>query len=569
MSRKDQDDFDYDDEEEEEEPLLSLGSEALEALQSVLGVGLDTLQTLITSRRCDVEDEDNDEVDDSLEATDQDNSRKPKLHEMSNMNSPKESHAEYYKRLFPERYLNSSDNLITSVDPILHPVSFSVFVRIQRRKRKKLILSFIFCLYLMHISKVAVVTVEDDYVKNIILNAFRNDRPHWQVLTQLPIDNQTIYHFHWGEYEHIEWFSKRFHAEEILVSCYYNRKGLIRKAKLAKILEKWHAKYKEKRLPIAPKSYILRLPIRNTIPTTADDESISEEFILAFEEAIHESGFPGFQQEENYNTRSSNYDEQSGLREESEVWILKPSITNQAIGISLVTSMDQLRTVLYNSDPIQLAGDFVLQTYLPPLLIDGRKFHLRVFMILVGHVTAYVDPQFLAIFSLRQYIGALWSDTRAHLTNIAHQDVQSIEDQHRCMRLLDETMQDMIDSSLVHNMEEAKNRVSYIQQRVYDIISEMVDAVTSELTFSAKNNCFEIFGLDFMIDDDWGVWLLEANAEPDLSKAGDRLQHVIDRMLLNTLSVVLDNDVRFPYCSSGCDEKNHLVKVFDRRGRSY
>jgi tubulin--tyrosine ligase len=248
---------------------------------------------------------------------------------------------------------------------------------------------------------------------------------------------------------------------------------------------------------------------------------------------------------------------------------LKPSITNQAIGISLVTNVNQLRSVLYNADPIQQAGDFVLQTYLPPLLLDGRKFHLRVFMILVGNITAYVDPHFLAIFSLRQYNGAGLDDTRAHLTNIAHQDVQSIEDQHRCMRLFDETTQDMVDASLVSSIGEANSRISDIRQRVYEIVSETVEAVTSELTFSSKNNCFEIFGLDFMIDKEWNTWLLEANAEPDLSKAGDRLQHVIDRMLLNTLSVVMsDNDWRFSYDNSSRKE-NHLVKVYDRRGRSF
>lgn len=248
--------------------------------------------------------------------------------------------------------------------------------------------------------------MEDEYVKNIILDAFQKDRPRWRVLTNLPTDNE-MYHFHWGEYEHIEWFSNRFHAEEILVSCYYNRKGLIRKANLARILEKWHAKYKDKRLPIAPKSFVLRLPLLSHTPhesnnnswdgekdaSSIEDEIISEEFLSALEQAIHESGFPGFEQVKG-GEKQQNF--------ESGVWILKPSVTNQAIGISLVSSITQLRCALYKADPIQLAGDFVLQTYLPPLLLDGRKFHLRVFMILYGNITAYVDPNFLAIFSLRQ-----------------------------------------------------------------------------------------------------------------------------------------------------------------------
>ena len=231
-------------------------------------------------------------------------------------------------------------------------------------------------------------------MKNIILEAFHKERPNWVVLTQLPTNNQ-MYHFHWGEYEHIEWFSNRFLSEEILVSCYYNRKGLIRKGHLAHILEKWQAKYKGKRLPITPKSFVLRLPIIQSDKTTnfSNDETFHQEFRVAVEQAIQDSGFKGF---------ATDKVEQVHDSSESGVWILKPSITNQAIGISLVNSMTQLYQALLNADPIQLAGDFVLQSYLRPLLLDGRKFHLRIFMILNGNITAYVDPNFLAIFSLRK-----------------------------------------------------------------------------------------------------------------------------------------------------------------------
>ena len=34
---------------------------------------------------------------------------------------------------------------------------------------------------------------------------------------------------------------------------------------------------------------------------------------------------------------------------------------------------------------------------------------------------------------------------------------------------------------------------------------------------NVRPNSFEVFGLDFMIDEDLGVWLLEANLTPDMS----------------------------------------------------
>ena len=423
--------------------------------------------------------------------------------------------------------------------------------------------------------KIALVTMDDEYVQNLILSNFAK-KQHWQVLTKADIDwsndndddrnkktmENTRYDFHWGEYEHIDFFSSGFTSEETVVSCYYNRKGMIRKGNLALILEKWQSKYKGIKIPIAPKSYVLRLPILESdlnldsnSNSNSNSTQTSKQLEQAIDEALSNSGFSGFS-------------EMSKKQNESNsVFILKPSVTNQANGISLIPSKIQLYNAISKSDAVQRAGDFVLQQYIPPLLLDKRKFHLRVFLLLHGNITALVYPDFLAIFSLEAYENAPLENTRAHLTNIAHQEILSLEDQHKCMRRFDETIDDMLNAKLVTNKEEAKERIDFVQHRVYDIIAEMVEAVTSELTFVSKNNCFELFGLDFMIDPDWNVWLLEANAEPDLSKAGDRLQGLIDNMLEDTLEEVTTNNPKF--ATDDERKSTRFVKVFERKGRSF
>lgn len=83
------------------------------------------------------------------------------------------------------------------------------------------------------------------------------------------------------------------------------------------------------------------------------------------------------------------------------------------------------------------------------------------------------------------------------------------------------------------------------------VLGECLEAVSSELSFIALENAFELFGacrgrrvvccaglerscamrapplsprgragMDLMIDEDWNVWLLEANAEPDFAQTG-------------------------------------------------
>ena len=38
--------------------------------------------------------------------------------------------------------------------------------------------------------------------------------------------------------------------------------------------------------------------------------------------------------------------------------------------------------------------------------------------------------------------------------------------------------------------------------------------------FFATNNCYELFGFDFMVDDAMRVWLLEANPDPSMKMYG-------------------------------------------------
>lgn len=233
-----------------------------------------------------------------------------------------------------------------------------------------------------------------------------------------------------------------------------------------------------------------------------------------------------------------------------------------ADGIRLISNEQELIHALKTADELALAGGIVLQRYIEPLLINECKFHLRVFVLVVGNIEVYVSPDFLAIFSLEKYTSQDLSNTRAHLTNIAYQEIQSIEDQQRCMRSLDETEKDLVDSGLVDSIPLAQLKIKEIKERVFEMVKDTLEAVSSELTFQARSNCFEIFGFDFMISPDWNIWLLEANSQPDLAKAGDRLQPIIDSIIADTAAITTDGNSRFP---NTFPTDVGLVKVFSRK----
>ena len=48
------------------------------------------------------------------------------------------------------------------------------------------------------------------------------------------------------------------------------------------------------------------------------------------------------------------------------------------------------------------------------------------------------------------------------------------------------------------------------------LAGECLEAVSGELSFFTLPNCFELFGFDLTVDEDWHVWLLEVRSDRDI-----------------------------------------------------
>jgi hypothetical protein len=53
-------------------------------------------------------------------------------------------------------------------------------------------------------------------------------------------------------------------------------------------------------------------------------------------------------------------------------------------------------------------------------------------------------------------------------------------------------------------------------------------------------NCFELFGLDFMMDVDLNVSLLEVNPGPDVKQTGQKLKRVIESLWEGVFDIAVD-----------------------------
>lgn len=159
----------------------------------------------------------------------------------------------------------------------------------------------------------ATVALDSAYIRTLVVDAFKR-RPEWTV-TNNAFESQESearqeYHdslFFWGEYESIDW--DKVHAGHQHACCYCFRKGLIRKAHLCHNTKKWAAKHPEGWLAKSvPEAFIFEL----------DDIDYIEEALCDVPEV-------------------------RDMADGSARWIAKPSITNQATGISSLTACYSLK----------------------------------------------------------------------------------------------------------------------------------------------------------------------------------------------------------------------------------
>jgi len=72
------------------------------------------------------------------------------------------------------------------------------------------------------------------------------------------------------------------------------------------------------------------------------------------------------------------------------------------------------------------------------------------------------------------------------------------------------------------------------------LVTDSFRAVYKKIDPSRNKNAFEIFGYDFMIDEDFKVYLIEANTNPCLEICCPLLARIIPELLDNSFRITLD-----------------------------
>ena len=72
-----------------------------------------------------------------------------------------------------------------------------------------------------------------------------------------------------------------------------------------------------------------------------------------------------------------------------------------------------------------------------------------------------------------------------------------------------------------------------IFSKIKKIVFWTLESAKKKINKNQKQNCFEIFGFDFMIDSEMNLWLIEVNTNPCLEESSPLLCQLIPRMIGN------------------------------------
>ena len=184
--------------------------------------------------------------------------------------------------------------------------------------------------------------------------------------------------------------------------------------------------------------------------------------------------------------------------------------------------------------------DLLIQKYIEDsLLYNNRKFDIRIWVLFL-----YIskDYKFEAYVFKEGHLKACSenfnidsNDLYVHLTNYS---IQKYNKNFSKIEIGNEisfqTFQNQLDK------EEGKNFKKDIFPKIMRIIAISANISKKKINKLGKNNCFEIFGYDFILDKNFDPFLLEINTNPGLEESSPLIEMLVPRMIDDAFRLTVD-----------------------------
>lgn len=435
---------------------------------------------------------------------------------------------------------------------------------------------------------IALTISQDEYIYKPLENAIQKHLPNVNFVkdfdtndTDKIVPKESHKRFQYGDYEQLNLDNLSNPTSNYFSNSYIYRKALIRKHFLAHTIHNYITKNTESILKKAAlESYTIDLDYAEFL-----DDSLDENWELRQE-----------------------------LESEQKWWIVKPSMSDKGQGIRIFKTINQLQEIFdsfdegvntddeYDTDDNQEEDDedeenpksankiddnkiiisqlrhFIVQEYLSnPLLLpsmDNKKFHIRCYITCRGDLQVFVYDRMLALFAptpFKKLITESDNDHISHTDSFNPTDLNFLQSHltNTCLQI-DDTIKELSVMEFDHLTDITAENKLKIKQQIHEITHDLFLAAVSvnRLNFQPLPNAFETYGVDFLVDDQFNVKILEVNAYPDFKQTGDSLKGLIDELFDNvTLYCIkpLLTDVE----DIATVENSNFVKVLDHTSNQW
>lgn len=244
---------------------------------------------------------------------------------------------------------------------------------------------------------------------------------------------------------------------------------------------------------------------------------------------------------------------------EKNMWLIKPAALNQGKGIDVCWNMKEIKNILKDKP---MHSVWLIQKYIErPLLFKGRKFDIRVWALgTAKHELFYYKHGYLRTSSSEYDTQA--TDNYIHLTNNCLQKYGENYGVHEKGNTLSfESFQEYLEMEFP---EYKINFWTHILPRIKDLMIDSFLSAKKTMHRGKRNKVFEFFGFDFLIDEDFRVWLIEVNTNPYLGIPNEFIEELMPKMLDDMIALMVDvyippkiprtrteNDYELLYCEVG------------------
>lgn len=216
-------------------------------------------------------------------------------------------------------------------------------------------------------------------------------------------------------------------------------------------------------------------------------------------------------------------------KEPTQPLILKPLKSSMGRGIQL----------LHNEDQLPDRGEWLVQEYInDPHLINDRKYALRLFLLITSTdpLTAYLYKEGVVDLAVQPYSTDKNKrlEPGVHIANGALQsNLPGFDLTKHCMNL-NQWSEYITESG---DPDQAWNDIEKIlKQTLLAISKPLREASMSQLAHSEQ--CFELLGVDIMLDSKLKPWLIECNRTPSMT--AEYSGALKPNLLKDTLRLILD-----------------------------